>query len=151
MIRFIFTGLSMLNEITFKEFKVNWKNLKNNIEHIAKNKFAVLWVSDYYDGALSGILEFRNQKFRFEIVTDYKELIYPRVFAIISLSENEVKEEIYWNELFKKHVGNHYDLMGNGEAVLKHKSEWHLFYDKYNNRKIKDYDLNIVKGWYSEE
>jgi len=32
--------------------------------------FKVLWFDDYYDGMLCGILEYKNEKYRFEIISD---------------------------------------------------------------------------------
>ncbi|HUC81745.1 MAG TPA: hypothetical protein VMR70_12570 [Flavisolibacter sp.] len=52
------------------------------------------------------MLEYKYQKCRFEIVTDYQQDFRPRVFAIIELSEEQIVEETYWHEQFEKHVGN---------------------------------------------
>jgi hypothetical protein len=95
-------------------------------------------------------LSFFNRlgRYWFEIITDYNKSNNPRIFALIILTEDEIKEEDYWNELFEKHVGNHNDLTTTEDRILKPWTEHHLFYDEFKKREKKGYDTNIVKGWY---
>jgi len=146
----VLAEISMSTQITFKEFKLRPEFYQQEVENISHENFNVLWIDDYYDGMLSGVLEIEDQKFRVEIITDYTQNIYPRIFAIIYLTNKEVEEEIYWNELFKKYVGNHNDLTSKDNNFLLPQSEWHFFYDQYQNRPNKGYNQNKVRGWFSE-
>lgn len=136
--------------LNFKDFKSSFDKHKLDIPEIPYNELTFLWVNDYYDGMLEGMLKYKNEKYKFEIITDYKKGIYPRTFAIICLTKTEIKEEEYWNGQFEKYVGNHYNLETKEERLVKPQSEHHLFYDEFNKRKNKGYDKNIVKGWYIE-
>ncbi|PBQ30446.1 hypothetical protein CNR22_01250 [Sphingobacteriaceae bacterium] len=107
-------------------------------------------MDDYYDGMLWGMLEYKSQYYRFEIITDYTTLIYPRVFAIVTLTKEQIADELFWHDLFVKHVGNHNDFIGE-TLIAKPQSEHHLFYDKFKNRPQVNYDSNIVKGWFIEQ
>ena len=137
--------------VNFQDFKSSFDKHKQSIPEILYNELTFLWVGDYYDGMLEGMLKYKNEKYKFEIITDYTKGIYPRTFAIIELTENEIKEEEYWNQQFEKHVGNHYNLETKEERKVKPQSGHHLFYDEFKKRKNKSYDKNIVKGWYIED
>lgn len=108
-------------------------------------------MNDYHDGMLCGMLEYRSQYYKFEIITDFMKGIYPRVFAIIILTKEQIADEIFWHDLFVKHVGNHNDFNGPSELITKPQSEHHLFYDKFENRPEVNYETNIVKGWFIEQ
>ena len=138
----------MEQNINFIDFKTSFDTLKHKVVEIPYDELTFLWIGDFYDGMLDGMLEYQNQKYRFEIITDYTKNIYPRLFAIIILSESEIKEEEYWNELFEKYVGNHNNLTTTEDRILKPVTEFHLFYDEFKKREKKGYDTNIIKGWY---
>jgi hypothetical protein len=140
----------MEQTISFIDFKNAFDTHKQNILEITYDELTFLWVGDYYDGKLEGMLEYKSQKYKFEIITDYTKNIYPRTFALIILTEDEIKEEVYWNEQFEKYVGNHYNYNTTDERIVKPQSEHHLFYDEFNKRKNKNYNNNIVKAWYIE-
>lgn len=136
--------------VNFKDFKSSFDKHKHSVQEILYDGLTFLWIGDYYDGMLEGMLKYKNKKYKFKIITDYTKQIYPRTFAIINLTENEIKEEEYWNEQFEKYVGNHNNLETKEESKVKPQSEHHLFYDEFNKRKNKGYDKNTVKGWYIE-
>ena len=131
-----------MKSITYNQFKSSFEQHKKVVEQISPKHCATLWYDDWYDGMLSGMLEYENQKFRFEIITDYEKQIRPRVFAVISLTAQQIEEEIYWHGLFEKHVRD--------DTSDKPKSEHHLFYDEYQKRTNPNYGLNYVRAWYVE-
>ncbi len=138
----------MEQTINFIDFKSSFDKLKYKVGEIPYDKLTFLWIGDYYDGMLEGMLEYQKQKYRFEIITDYNKSNNPRIFAVIILTEDDIKEEEYWNELFEKHVGNHNNLTTTEEIILKPWTEHHLFYDEFKKREKKGYNTNFVKGWY---
>ncbi len=140
----------MKQHINFIDFKSSFDKLKHDVKEIPFDELTFLYFGDYYDGMLEGMLKYDNKKYKFEIITDYTEGIYPRIFAIIVLTEDEIKEEDYWNEQFEKYVGNHNNLQRKEKRLVKPQSEHHLFYDEYEKREKKDYNLNFVKAWYTE-
>lgn len=76
---------------------------------------------------------------------------YHRRFAIIELSEAQLREEESWHELFKEKVGNHTDYDAHGNRFIGDitpRELWKEFYDKYSSRKPRDYSNNLVVGWF---
>jgi pantothenate kinase-related protein Tda10 len=140
----------MEERIKFIDFKTAFETHREHVLEIKYEELIFLWVGDYYDGKLDGILKYKNQKYKFEIITDYTKAIYPRIFALIILTADEMKEEDYWNEQFEKYVGNHYNYNTTDERIIKPPSAHHLFYDAFNKRKNKNYNNNTVKAWYME-
>jgi hypothetical protein len=143
--------MSIEKNITFSQLKSSFENYRNEIQKVPIEELNFLWFDDYYDGMLYGMLEYNKTKFRFEIITDYSKEIFPRIFAIVALTEEEIEEETCWNNLFLKHVGNHNNFTSNEERYLKPQIEHKLFYDKFNDRKQTDFGKNQVKAWFIEE
>jgi hypothetical protein len=137
----------MDDKVTFGQLKDAFENHRNSIPKIEESDFRVLWMDDYYDGMLVGMLEYKNIKFRFEIISDYTETIRQRIFAIIELTQEQINEESYWNDLFKKYVGNHNNF-DSDDLKQQPQTMHHLFYDQYKQRPAPNYDLNLVKGWF---
>jgi hypothetical protein len=142
--------LIMHYQVTFRQLKDTFDEYKSSVPKIEDSDFKVLWMDDYYDGMLVGMLEYENRKFRYEIISDFTENIRPRVFAIIELTQKQIDEELYWNNLFKKYVGNHNNFDSDEKLVQQPQTMHHFFYDKYKQRQEPNYDLNIVKGWFTQ-
>jgi hypothetical protein len=138
----------MNNHITFEQFKNSFEQYQTLVDRFEEKDFNVLWIDDYYDGMLLGMLEYQNNKFRFEIISDHTENQKQRIFAIVTLKQSQIDEETYWNNLFKQYVGNHNNFDSNEELKQQPQSMHHLFYDKYRRRDTPNYDSNIVKGWF---
>jgi hypothetical protein len=121
--------------------KIDW--------HSAK----LLWHDDYCDGPKSGLLLYQNKRYWFQVFKDNEESNlsdYLRRFVILELTENQMKEEVHWHELFVEKVGTHTDYDENGKRVigaLKPEEIWHEFYDAYEKRQKPDLLNNIVIGW----
>ena len=96
----------MKDEISINEFKSYTEKSLQKIKCLNQNQIKILWFNEFCDGPLNGILKYNQKEYGFEIVTDYTKNIYPRIFAIFSLTENEFKEEKYWNELYIKLIKN---------------------------------------------
>jgi hypothetical protein len=99
-----------------------------------------LWFDDFYDGALSGMLKFENKEYRYEIVTDHTKVIYPRLFAIFDLTEEELTEQRYWNDLYVKLIKNQ----------PENKESQEIFFKEQKKQKLKDYSEKIVLWYYVE-
>lgn len=137
--------------ITLGQFKSSFSQLQDQIEKVSLEDLTVLWSDDFYDGMLSGIVEYKNQKCRFEIITDYDQGIRPRVFAIIELSEAQIADETYWHELFLQHVMNDPVSREKTGVIYRPQSEHHLFYEPYQKRPDPNYELCRVQAWFIEE
>lgn len=140
----------MKPSVTLNDFRSNFETYQNEVKEIALSDITFLWFDDYYDGMLEGMLAYKNKKCRFEIISDYSQETWPRIFAVFELTVEQIDKEIYWHDLFCKHVGTHNSNPFTLEGVVKPQAEHHLFYDNYNKRPVPNYSMNTVIGWYKE-
>ena len=131
-----------MGQVTLKDFRTSFDLIKGNVKQIPKDQINVLWFDDYYDGMLSGIIEHEGQKLRFEIITDYTQNIYPRTFALVNLTDVEIKEETYRHNLFIRHVADYQN------KIHKPDTEHHLYFDEISKRGDLDYESSLVCGWF---
>jgi hypothetical protein len=124
-----------------------------------------LWHNDYYDGPISGILLYQERIHWFQIFLDLRtdeaqDLIdhggiasnhhFGR-YLVLQLSEEQIREETYWHELFQQKVGTHTDYNENRQRVLgalKPRDLWDEFYEPYKTRKPEDFSDNMIVGWF---
>jgi hypothetical protein len=106
----------------------------------------LLWISGFWDGALSGALIYRGRLRWFEYCG---ETNYVRRYLVLELSEDEVAEEERWHALFVEHVGSHWDV-GDGKTrgEVKPSEEHEKFYAPYGKRQPPDYSRNPILGWF---
>ncbi|MBP7557424.1 MAG: hypothetical protein KA821_14205 [Chitinophagaceae bacterium] len=136
----------MNSQITFEQFKKEFESFRNTVIQIHESDFGVLWINDYYDGMLTGMLEFQSKKYWFEIIGNYED--NPRYFAVLELTPEQIAVESYWNNLFKEYVGNHNNYDSNETHKIKPQKMHHLFYDRYKIRTEPDYNPNPVHTWF---
>lgn len=122
--------------------------MRDTITQIEETDFRVLWIDDYYDGMLMGMLEYQGKKYRFEIINDYTDNLHPRFFAVIELTPEQIATESYWNNLFKEYVGTHNNYDSNDKPKMQPQAMHHLFYDRYKKRHEPNYDTNPVHAWF---
>jgi hypothetical protein len=89
----------------------------------------------------------------YEMITESEDdtLKWYRRFAVIRLKPEQLMDEKYWHDLFRRHVGTHTDY-GDDErrtlgAVLP-KDGWNEFYDRYQKRPKPVYSMNPILGWF---
>ena len=110
-----------------------------------------LWIHDYYDGPLSGMLVYRSRLRWFECcnVGDEEDAAHRRYF-IHDLTDVEVAEEEKWHALFVEHVGDHWTAHEDGrQGSVKPQSEHAKFYDLYSKRTPPNYSTRPILGWFS--
>ena len=104
----------------------------------------LLWVHDYCDGILSGILRYEDRLHYYELCEDGARSTR---YAIRVLSDAQVLDEEKWHALFQEHVGAHWDGDTRDEAV-KPMSEWNKFYGPYGQAARMDYSVCPIVGWF---
>ena len=126
---------------TYKEV-VSVKDGYRSLPKLPKTFVRLLWHSDYWDGPLSGLLEYEGKKYWYAKCdeNDADESWYRR-FLTIELSEEQIAEEEHWHKLFQQHVRP-------GPHKLRPKEEWRLFYEPYKARTPRDLEGNQVIGWF---
>ncbi len=117
-----------------------------------------LWANDWWDGAISGMLIYQNEKCQFELICendDTNSKDYYRRFLVIKLTVKQIEQEEYWHNLFKEKVGTHYDLDDNGVRQIETPAqnpkteELHQeFYDAYQKSEKIDLSNNEFLGYY---
>lgn len=100
-----------------------------------------MWFDDFYDGLLTGVVQYQNEVYRYEIVTDYTKLIYPRIFALVALTADEFKEEKYWNDLYGKLI----------KEQPENKESHKFFFEEQQQRNIINYDDRCVIGYFTQD
>ena len=111
-----------------------------------------LWISDYHDGPISGAVIFES-RFCWYVCAEeeqppYREGWYRRYWLVVLTPEQEA-EERRWHDLFRLHVGTHWDHPAGAEPGRVRPTEnHHLFYDAYSERTPLVIDDNDVIAWF---
>jgi hypothetical protein len=123
------------------------QNAIDKLPQVDLNAIRLLWHSDYWDGALTGLLLYEERKYWFENYDDVEST--RRRYLIIEISDEHLKEAEYWHELFREKVGTHTDYDENRHrniGALKPKATWNEFYEPFQKRVAPDYSENTVIG-----
>jgi hypothetical protein len=118
------------------------------IAKLERASVRMLWINDYYDGALSGAAEFDGRLCWFSYVDDDD---LGRRYLLHELSERQRAEERRWHALFVEHVGDHWTSTALGSSGVVKPVETHSkFYDEYNKSVREDYSKNVILGWFED-
>ena len=126
-------------------------NQPNNLPKIEFKETQNIWVSDYWDGAMSGLLEYQNKLYWFEMTQEnenWKKGEWYRIFAIIELTEAQLKKEFEVHEDFQRFVGTHFDGKQLKSPPIFEEGKMDSFYKKHSDYiKSKSFEENVVLGW----
>jgi hypothetical protein len=125
----------------------------SKVTQIPRENVRLLWHSGFWDGPLSGMLEYDGEHCWFEMFSENEddEQTWYRRFVILRLSPDQLADENRWHDLFRKHVGGHTDYdseQKRSHDTIKSKEQWSQFYDEYKARPEPDYSSNLVIGWF---
>jgi hypothetical protein len=111
--------------------------------------------SGYWDGPLSGVCEYLDERYWFKCVHDYQDTtekcLDMRIYALHQLTTEEWRNKDYWHSLFEKHVGSHtsYDKDGNRAGEVHPADNHHKFYEEAKkDRKILDLEGRKPIGFF---
>lgn len=104
----------------------------------------MLWHSDYYDGPISGMAEYKGKKVWFKWDKDvFEPLTDMRIFNLYELSDEEIEDEEQWHQHFREMVGHHCDYVEGQKGRVKYSPEsFDKFYAEGKERKARDYTNN---------
>jgi hypothetical protein len=130
-----------------------------DLPRIASEAVTLLWHDDFWDGPLSGLLLWQGERCWFQMREEYEPpegaetAPWPwyRRYLVIRLTPDQLREEEYWHDLFRKCIGTHTDYRSDGqrEVGAVHPKEQHAeFYDPYSKRVPMDLTQNEVVGWF---
>ena len=121
------------------------------IPRIPKNRVHLLWHSDYWDGPISGIAEYRKQEYWFRATNDHSR---KRRYWLVRLAPTELIEELARHDDFREMVGWHCDYQENGRSRLDAhptRDTADEFYKKYPSNPRGSWDKYLhdeVIGWF---
>ena len=106
----------------------------------------MLWYSDYYDGPISGLAEYKGKKVWYQWKKDALEpLTDMRIFDFYELSDEEIEDEEQWHQYFREMVGHHCDYVEDQKGRLKYSPEsFDKFYAEGEKRKKRDYTKHKI-------
>ncbi|NVB79030.1 MAG: hypothetical protein HOV81_11580 [Kofleriaceae bacterium] len=101
---------------------------------LASAEVNLLWILDYNDMILSGILEHAGRLFYYELADGTPDNL---IYAVRALPPAQEAEEARWLPLYRQHVDG------------RPSEEWRGFYAAYNARENKiDYSSQPVVAWF---
>ncbi len=117
------------------------KTLKNShpspeLKRLTESEYSYAWISDYYDGALSGMLLFECKYYWFEMICEnenWKKGDWYRRYAVVELTDEQLKKEWGVHKDFQRYVGTHYDCMLFEDTPELIHGQMDTFYDKHHD------------------
>jgi hypothetical protein len=113
------------------------KGPPDSLRKLGAGDFALLWHSDFWDGPISGMLEYNGKEHWFEMIqenesTDAKQ--WYRRYAVVRLAADQLDRECKVHQDFQRHVGTHCDYVQDRRNLqgLHPQEQWHLFYDEHS-------------------
>jgi len=114
---------------------------KDDTEHAV-----MLWYSDYYDGPISGLAEYKGKKVWYEWNGNTLEpLTDMRIYDFYELSYEEVVYEESWHQFFRDNVGHHCDFVKGMHGKTNYTEEsFDKFYKEMEKEEPRDYTKNKI-------
>lgn len=112
-----------------------------NLTKINFEELKFLFYSDWWDGPVSGLVEYKKQTCWFEVLKENDGSDpenYYRRYLIIELSVEQIDEFEFRQKLFEEKVGRHWTPDERGicnTRLVKPLETHHEFYDVFNKRK----------------
>lgn len=112
----------------------------------------LLWHDDFWDGPLSGLLEYRGERLWFQLAEEADDPVagWYRRYLVVRLTPEQLREEEKWHGLFRRCVGTHTDYRSDERqpGAVHPREQWSEFYDAYAKRNPRSLDENEVVGWF---
>lgn len=132
-----------------KELRDN--NPNSELTKVEFSKTENIWVSNYWDGAISGMLVHQNELYWFEMTQEneeWKQGEWYRRFAIVKLSKEQLEKELEVHEDFQRYVGTHFDGKQLKTPPKLEEGKMNEFYDKHSAYvKSRPFEDNEAFGW----
>lgn len=128
-----------------------------SLPRVGRTALPLGYAADYYDGPISGLLQYQDTLCWFEVYDPHPSDDADRVYMIVALSPVQSEQEEYWHAIFQDKVGRHWDYdheeQGDGLAGIARRmappESHHQFYDQYNAHPPRDLSPNHVLGWFT--
>lgn len=131
------------------------KELRNTrppktLKKYKKEEYQVIWIRDYWDAPITGMLSIDEQYFWFELIKEnWTQDDWFRRYAIVQLSDEQLEKEWQVHEDFQRYVGIHWDVQFTKPAPAFEENQQDVFYETHlayiNTERFED---NEVIGWF---
>lgn len=131
-----------INELLRADLNANYEQMSRGID----------FVSNFYDGPLSGITILEGEKLWFHCIEMQLDDngTERRKFALYCLPEEEWHLVDAMVDSFRRHVGTHCDRGDGAIGIVRPKSEWDKHYSVYQNRAIPDLAKGQIVAYVAE-
>lgn len=123
-----------------------------DLKKLTKDDYELLWISDYYDAPISGMLRTSKLLYWFEMTQENDRVIkgeWFRRYAVVELSNEQLEKEKEVHKDFQKYVGTHWDCVQLDDVPKFIEGNAQLFYDKHLEYcKTRQFENNEVTAWF---
>ncbi len=120
-------------------------NITKNWPKRAIKEIKWLWASDWYDGPLSGMVEWNEQRYWAVYFEDDDKT---RLYTLLKLTEEQQKSEEYWHELCKLCTGEDHHISV-GDPLHGNKDTKTFYYTRYEiEHEELDWSEAKLVGWF---
>ena len=134
----------------------SWSQAYKTHPVLNKSGMKLCWHNNYWDGPISGILEYNGGRYYFDQCDEWDGVdqsgdAWYRRFLLYELTKEQMDEELYFHDLFQKYVGTHTDYNNDGKRQIgatKPRELWDNYYNEEKNRKKLDVKDNKIIGWF---
>lgn len=115
--------------------------------------YQLLWISDFWDGPVSGLLRHGAREYWFEMCQENDEVAqgqWCRRYAVVALTPDQLAYEHRVDDDFRKYVGSYWDCRAPAESRGFHPQEQHhLFYEQYLSYcRNRNFEASPVIAWF---
>lgn len=129
-------------------------NPPSNLDKLTQDDYKLLWISDYYDVPISGILQIGVSIYWFEMIQENKHKPkedWFRRYAVVKLSTEQLEKEIKVHRDFQRYVGTHWDCVEIKDSPKFIEGQSKLFYDQHLIYcQTDNFNDNEVIGWFEK-
>lgn len=121
----------------------------------------LVYASNWWDGPLSGLVEYNDENLFMDIndeewtYDDEGLITESRIYAVYRLNARQLRDYLMWTQLFRSHVGEHWDFhLNEGPALwggFVHPDTFDTFYFISQMQPMLDYDDDQLIGYVHED
>ena len=122
----------------------------NSLKKYNLGEYQTIWIGDYWDAPITGMLKIDTQFFWFELIKEnWTRDDWFRRYAIIKLSDEQLEKELQVHEDFQKYVGIHWDVNMEKPPPDFVEEQAETFYEAHlPHINSNPFEENEVVGWF---
>lgn len=129
------------------------KKPPSELLQLSSKDYQKIWISDYWDGPISGMLLFEERYCWFERIQEKEEeedwTDWYRRFAVLNLSPEQLQKELDVHRDFQQYVGTRWDCLPMPDVPQLIEGQQQVFYDKHLAYcQSRPFEQNEVIAWF---